>query len=74
MHETTRQNNILDLVISTEELIVNLKTTNKIGDHQAITFLIKTEKGNIASQKINYNFRRANFDVMRTELDYQTFE
>ena len=24
VHETTRQNNILDLVISTEELIVNL--------------------------------------------------
>ena len=29
-HETTRQNNILDLVISTEEeLIVNLKITEK---------------------------------------------
>ena len=39
VHETTRQNNILDLVISTEEeLIVNLKITDKIGDHQAITF------------------------------------
>ena len=44
VHETTRQNNILDLVISTEEeLIVNLKITDKIGDHQAITFSIKTE-------------------------------
>ena len=30
VHETTRQNNILDLVISTEgELIVNLKITDK---------------------------------------------
>ena len=38
-HETTRQNNILDLVIATEEeLIVNLKITEKIGDHQAIIF------------------------------------
>ena len=40
VHETTRQNNILDLVISTEELIVNLKITDKIEDHQAITFSI----------------------------------
>ena len=43
---------ILDLVISTEEeLIVNLKITDKICDHQAITFSIKTEKGNISSEK-----------------------
>ena len=43
--ETTRQNNIQDLVISTEEeLIVNLKKTYKIGDHQAITFSLKTER------------------------------
>ena len=45
VHETTRQNNILDLVISTEEEpIVNLKITDKIGDHQAITFSMTTEK------------------------------
>ena len=75
VHETTRQNNILDLVISTEEeLIVNRKLTDKIGDHQAITFSSKTVKGNIASEKNNCNFRRANFDAMRTELEYQTFE
>ena len=38
-HETSRQNNILDLVISTEEeLILNLKIINKIRDHQAIQF------------------------------------
>ena len=73
-HETTRQNNILNLVISTEEeLTVNLKITDKIGDHQTITFSIKIEKGNIASEK-NYNFRRANFDAMRTELDCHSFE
>ena len=51
-------NNIQDLVISTEEeLIVNLKITDKIGDYQAITFSITTEKGNLASKKNNYNFR-----------------
>ena len=70
VHETTRQNNILDLVIPTEELIVNQKITDKIGCHQAITFSIKSETGNIASGKNNYNFRRANFYVMWTELDY----
>ena len=42
VQETTRQNNILDLVISTEEeLIVNMKITDKILDHQAITFQLK---------------------------------
>ena len=52
VHKTTRQDNILDLVIYTEEeLIVNLKITDKIGDHQAVTFSIKTEKGNIAQRK-----------------------
>ena len=34
VHETTRQNNIVDLVISTEEeLIVNIKIADKNGDH-----------------------------------------
>ena len=48
-NETTKPNNILDIVISTEEeQIVNQKITDKIGDHQAITFSIKTENGNIA--------------------------
>ena len=50
VHKTTRQNNILDLIISTEEeeLIVNLKKKDKIGDHHIIRFSIKTENGNIA--------------------------
>ena len=42
----------MDAVLSTEEeLMVNLKITDKIGDHQAITFSIKIEKGNIALEK-----------------------
>ena len=38
--ETTRQNNLLDLVISTEEelIIVNLKITDKIGKDHASNF------------------------------------
>ena len=75
MHETTRQNNILDLVISTEEeLILNLKITDKIGDHQENPFSIKTEMGNVVSEKNNYKFRIANFDAMQAEFDYHTFE
>ena len=71
VHETTRQDNILYLGISTEgELIANLKIIDKIGDHQAIQYSIKIEKRNMASEKNNYNFRRANLDEMRTELDY----
>ena len=74
VHETIRQKNILDIVISTEEeLIVNLKITNKIGDHQAITFSIKTEKGirkKYSIRKKPDNFRRVNFDGMRTVFDY----
>ena len=35
VHETSRQNDILDLVISTE-LIVNLKIIDNIGENQGI--------------------------------------
>ena len=65
---------MLNLVISTEELIVNLKITDTIVDHQTIQYSIETEKGNTASEKNNYNFRKTNFDAMRIELDHQTFE
>ena len=54
VHETTRKNNMLGLVISTEEeplLIVNLKIIDEIGDHQAILYSIKTENGNRPSEK-----------------------
>ena len=52
VRETTRQNNILDLVLSTEEeLNVNLKIPDKSEGNQAIQYTIKTENGNIASEK-----------------------
>ena len=38
------------------------------------SFSIKTENGNIVLEKNNYNFRKANFNAMRSELNYQTFE
>ena len=65
VHETTSQNNVLHQVISTEEeLIVNLKITDKIGDHEEIQFAIKSENPNIAPDKNNYYSIRANFDSM----------
>ena len=49
--------NILDLVISTEEeLIVNLKITDKIGDYQAITLVtIKQQKEGSKMKKLSQN-------------------
>ena len=50
VHETTRQNNILDRVLSSEEELIeelirkNLKISDKIEDHQAITFSMKKRK------------------------------
>ena len=43
--EPTWQNNILDLVITTEEaLLVTLQIKDKIGDRQAIQFSLQIEK------------------------------
>ena len=43
VQEPTRKNNKLDLVITTEEaLLVTLQIKDKIGDHQAIKFLLQT--------------------------------
>ena len=69
VQEPTRQNNILDLVITTEEaLLVTLQIKDKIWDHQAIQFLLQTEKEKTAVEKTNYNFRRANFEAMQADL------
>ena len=54
-------------VVMSSQVNENRKSKN----HQ---YSIKIEKGNMASEINNYNFRRANFDAIRTELDYQTFE
>ena len=60
VHESTKQNNVLDLVMTTKEKIVsNVKIGDKIGDHQTIHFSIETEKESTALEKLNFNFRRA---------------
>ena len=69
MQEQTWQNNIHDLVITTEEaLLVTLQNKEKIGDHQAIQFSLQTEKEETAVEKTNYNFRMANFEAIRADL------
>ena len=57
VQEPTRQNNILDLVITTEEaLLETLQIKNKIGEHQAIPFLLLTKKKETAVENTNYNY------------------
>ena len=68
-HEPTRQNDVLDLVMTTEEEIVSyVKIGNKIGDHQTVYFSIETEKESAALEKYNFNFRLANFDAIYDKL------
>ena len=65
VQEPIRQNNILDLVINTEEaLLLTLQIKEKIGDHHAIQFLLQTEKEEMAVEETNYNFRRPNFEAI----------
>ena len=57
-------------MITTEgELLVTLQIKDKIWDHQAIQFSLQIEKEETAIEKTNYNFRRANFEAMRADLD-----
>ena len=62
-------------MITTEEaLLVTLQIKEKIGDHQAIQFSLQIEKEETAIEKTNYNFRRANFEAMRADLDDERLE
>ena len=57
VQEPTRQNNILDLVITTEETPLGaLQIKDKIGDYQAIQFSLQIEKEETAIENTNYNF------------------
>ena len=51
-----------------EEIVTNVKICDKMCDYQTVYFSIKTEKESTAIEKYNFNFRRANFDVMNDEL------
>ena len=52
VHESIRQNNILDLVITAEEaLLVTLQIKDKTLDRQAIQFSLQIEKEETAIEK-----------------------
>ena len=80
VHLPTRGNNILDLVLTTnEDLIENLTVDNKISnsDHRAITFdlRLKNKVANISNEKIP-DFRKGNFQNLRkilAETDWNQF-
>ena len=62
-------------MITTEEaLLLTLQIKDKIGDHQAIQFSLQIEKEETAVKKANYNFRRANFEAMRADIDVERLE
>ena len=57
--EPTRQNNIHDLVITTEEaLIVTSQFKDKICDHQANQFALQIEKEETAVEKTKFKFQK----------------
>ena len=73
--QPTRQLNILDLVITTEDdLVGDLEVLDKLSDHNAIIFNIKAEAPGRQSSRYSYNFRRANFQALINEIDNIGFE
>ena len=61
----TRLRNILDLILSTEnDLVNNIQILDKIGDHKTVSCCIKTTTVNRNTTRYIYDFRRANFEGM----------
>ncbi|KAF2346533.1 Reverse transcriptase domain [Trinorchestia longiramus] len=71
VNEPTRGNNILDLVMTTNDLSINgLQVKDKIGDHQMIDFSLEVKDPNTGTQhnKQVLDYKRANFEQMKEEL------
>jgi hypothetical protein len=71
VREPTRGNNMLDLVMSTEErLISNILVGNKLGgaDHNMVEFTIKTSRQAPYGIIRRPNFARADFQGLRNQL------
>ena len=81
VHFPTRGNNILDLVLTTnDDLVDNLTVDDEFSnsDHRAITFNLgfKSKKSNVSNEKIP-DFRRGNFQKLReiiAETDWSHFD
>ncbi|KAF2349915.1 Reverse transcriptase domain [Trinorchestia longiramus] len=76
VNEPTRGNNILDLVMTTNDLSINgLEVTDKIGDHQMIGFSLEVQDPNTRTQhKQVLDYKRANFELMKEELGSYNYE
>ncbi|KAF2357291.1 Reverse transcriptase domain [Trinorchestia longiramus] len=58
VNESTRGNNILELVMTTNDLSTNgLEVTDKIGDHQMIEFSLDVQDPNTRTQHKQHGFR-----------------
>ena len=50
-------------------LSTTLKSWKKIGDHNVVSCCIETTKAERTTTRSTYNFRRANFDGLREDLE-----
>ena len=73
VREPTRGNNILDIVITTDRLVQNLKIREKLGDHKMIEYEIKIQKTHKEQQRKTYNFKLAQFEAFKEELSQTDF-
>ncbi|KAF2359920.1 Endonuclease/exonuclease/phosphatase [Trinorchestia longiramus] len=76
VNEPTRENNILDLVMTTSDLSINgLEVTGKIGDHQMIDISLDVQDSNTRTQhKQVLDYKLANFELMKEELSSYNYE
>ncbi|KAF2358520.1 hypothetical protein FHG87_010720 [Trinorchestia longiramus] len=70
VNEPTRQNDILDLVMTTPDLIIiGLKVTDKIGDHHIIDYAVEVHDQNTRTQqKQVLDYKWANLEPMKATL------
>ncbi|KAF2345972.1 hypothetical protein FHG87_023273 [Trinorchestia longiramus] len=76
VNESTRGNNILDLIMTTTDLSTNgLEVVGKIGDHQMIDFSLEVQDPNTRTQhKQVLNYKQGNFKLMKEELGSYNYE
>ncbi|KAF2345198.1 hypothetical protein FHG87_024046 [Trinorchestia longiramus] len=75
VNESTRGNNIPDLVMMTTDLTINgLEVTCKIDDHQMIDFSLEVQDPNTRTQHNQVlDYKRANFEL-KEELSSHNYE
>ncbi|KAF2357095.1 hypothetical protein FHG87_012148 [Trinorchestia longiramus] len=75
-NELTKRNNIVNVVMMTSHLRkIELKLTDKIGDHQTIDFVLKVHDPNTRTrQKHVLYYKRENFKLMKEELSDINYE